>query len=277
MNKIVIIPNTTKDNAFLHTKAVIDKLTSLGFNTYIDERCGLEYKSRQYKEFPEDTDLIVVVGGDGTVIDASKLAVAYDIPIIAVNLGKVGYLSEVDPGDLSPFDLIAAGNYFIEEKMLISIVTDGKEEAHAVNDIVVSHSDYLGLSDFRVEDSVGNVIKYRADALVFSTPTGSTAYSLSAGGPIVAHDVESILLTPVSPHSFVNRSVIFNSTEVIKVTNNGEKNLVISVDGRFLSSLPCKASCTVKKSKSKFKMLTFSKNSMFTNLFRKMKILEDVE
>ena len=108
-----------------------------------------------------------------------------------------------------------------------------------------------------------------------ATPQGSTAYSLSSGGPIVAHDVDGILLTAVSPHSFFNRSVMFNSSEVIKITNLGMDPIHISIDGRCRGNLDTNEYCTVFKSEKKIKMLAFEKNAMFSKLFKKMRILED--
>ena len=160
--------------------------------------------------------------------------------------------------------------------MLLTVEFDGKEnkcDRYAVNDVVISREAMLSIADIKIEDSIGNVVKFRADGVILSTPQGSTAYSFSTGGPIVAHNVESILMTPVSPHSFFNRSVIFNSHDVIKATNSGEGILTVSIDGRSIGQLLPGESCSVKKSHRTIKMLTFTENSMFSSLFRKMRIL----
>ena len=148
---------------------------------------------------------------------------------------------------------------------------------YAVNDVAISRDGFLHIADLKIEDSIGNAVKLRADGVILSTPQGSTAYSFSSGGPIVAHDVESILLTPISSHSFFNRSVLFNSSDVIRVTNIGELSLNVSVDGRFVGALSSGESCEIKKAQSVFKILTFTKNSMFSSLFKKMRILGDIE
>lgn len=280
MKKVVIIPNLNKDNDFEVTNRVISKLQENGIVAYIKENYNIDGTyAVGYKEFPTDAELIIVVGGDGSVIDASKYAVEFDIPILGINLGKVGYLAELDVENLNQLDLLASEDFVISEKMLLESekIGEGEFSRLAVNDVVVSHDSYLGIADMKIEDSMGNCVKYRADGIILATPQGSTAYSLSGGGPVVAHDVESIVMTPVCPHSFFNRSVLFNSNDEISITNTGETELNISIDGRCVGSLSACQTCKIRKSKIKIKMLTFSKNSMFSNLFKKMRLLEDID
>ena len=281
LKKAVIIPNVNKDSDLSVTEAVINKIFDIGIECYLSDAVSIfscESKVHRYSDFPLDAELIIVVGGDGSVIDASRYAVAYDIPILAINLGRVGYLAEVEPEELSVLKLIS-GDYHIFEKMLLTVDCEGVDcsEVYAVNDVVISHEDYLGISEIGVDDSIGNSLFYRADGVILSTPQGSTAYSLSAGGPIVAHGVDCILLTPVCTHSFFNRSVIFNSSERICVTNRGADTLIVTVDGRLFRELKAKERCYISRAKKRLRMLTFSENSMFRNLFRKMKLLEDID
>ncbi len=283
MNKVIIIPNPTKDKNLAVTRLVVKKLDSLGIASFIDEkyRSELNGVTCYYDVIPNDAQLIIVVGGDGSVIDASRIALKLDIPLLGVNLGKVGYLSEVDPEDIDILDNIANGSFAVEEKMLLSAqknAADGKfdvSDRFAVNDIVISHDNYFGISDFNVENGRGDFVKYRADGVIIATPAGSTAYSLSAGGPIVAHNLDSIIVTPVCPHSFFGRSIIYEPDECITISNASESVLNISIDGRFFSKLEFSESCVIKKSDKRFKMLTFSKNNMFSTLFKKIKVLED--
>ena len=281
MKKLVIVPNTGKDKDFAVTDRVVTELLKLGFEVFVSSSNG--YGNADvvaYDVFPSDIDLIVVVGGDGSVIDASTIAVEKDIPILGINLGRMGYLTEVEVDSISEMGALASGEYSVIEKMLLSVTFDKDGQScdrYAVNDVTLSRDGILRISDINVEDSIGNAFKVRADGVVLSTPQGSTAYSFSAGGPIVAHDVESVLLTPVSPHSFFNRSVLFNSAEVIKLTNVGEATLNVSVDGRCVGILSSGESCRVMKAPKKVKMLTFKKNSMFSSLFRKMRVLGDIE
>ena len=281
MKSAVIIPNSGKDKDLQVTFDVFKKLISIGFQVYIENDLAYKFSgSIGYSLFPEDADVIIVVGGDGTVLDASGYAIKYDIPLLCVNLGKVGYLSEIEPDMLDLLDRLMTGDFTVSEKMLLEIASVNLiDEAHkyAVNDIVISHESYLGIANLKLVDSVGNSIKYRADGVILATPQGSTAYSLSAGGPIVAHDVGGIIATPICAHSFFDRSVIFNAFETITVTSISDDALNISVDGRYVSALSSDSSCIIKCADKKLKMISFSRNSMFSNLFKKMKMLEDTE
>ena len=284
MKNIVIVPNMSKEMADEVTALLVKKLTDIGFKLYSARKYS-EYFNENvcaYDEFPADAELIIVIGGDGSVLDASVDAISECVPIVGVNLGKIGYLSEVEPDNLDIFARLSTGDYSVEEKMLLalSIKRDGETRSvgrFAVNDVVVSHENHFGISDFKIENSRGDGVCYRADGMIFSTPSGSTAYSLSAGGPIVAHNVECILATPVCPHSFFNRSILFNASDRITLTNTGKSDLNVSVDGRFISRLSSGEECTVSVSKKTLKMLTFSKDNMFSTLFRKMRIMEDVK
>ena len=150
-------------------------------------------------------------------------------------------------------------------------------ERLAVNDVIISHGAVLGIADFTLKNSAGDSLKCRADGLILSTPAGSTAYSLSAGGPIVSHDIDSITATPICPHSFFNRSIIFKPDEHVRIKNNSETPLNISVDGRYFSDFSRNEECVIKKADKKLKVLTFCENNMFSTLFKKMRILEDIQ
>ena len=284
MKHVVIIPNPLKDVDFRVTKNLFNKLLSFGADIYIDNKYGsiAPVGVRGYDSFPENAELIIVVGGDGSILDASVTAIEKDIPIMGVNLGKVGYLSEVEPDNLDIISGIFSGNYSIEEKMLLTvnhIIPDNvvKADRLAVNDVIVSHDSFLGIADFTLENTNGDYVKYRADGLILSTPAGSTAYSLSAGGPIVSHDIDSIVATPICPHSFFNRSIIFKSTENIKLKNKSNTVLNVSIDGRYFANLSFGEECVIKMADKRLKVLTFSKNNMFSTLFKKMTILEDIK
>jgi NAD+ kinase len=230
---------------------------------------------------PVGAELIVVIGGDGSIIDASVPAIEYDLPVLGINLGNLGYLAEVEPDNIDDLGRIFTGEYKIEEKMLLSVAIvreNATVESNrlALNDVIISHESYLGLAELSLTDSHGATVKYRADGLILSTPVGSTAYSLSAGGPILSHDIDSILATPICPHSFFNRSVIFNPSEVLTLCNLGTDTLNITVDGRLFAELGERECCVVKTAKKRFRMMTFSDGNMFSTLFGKMKRFENI-
>ena len=285
MKKILVIPNTLKDTDLSVTARVVDKLLAFDMMPMISSsfRSTIGDGAYYFDEYPSDAELVLVVGGDGSVIEASRIAVGFDIPLLGVNLGNLGYLSEVEVNELDTLVKLKNENeYIVEEKLLleVEIIKDGigiKAERFAVNDIIVSHSEYLGIADICLENSKKEAITYRADAVILATPAGSTAYALSSGGPIISHNLDSITATPVSPHSFFNRSIVYSAKEELKVTNIGNTPLKVNIDGRYFDSLRNGDYCLVKKSGKRFKMLTFSENNMFTTLFNKLKILNNIE
>ncbi len=281
MKNIFLVPNPKKDIDYKVTGCVAEKLKSLGCTLYISDIYN-DFKNDScvnVKDIPENSELIIVIGGDGSFIDAASFAIRLDIPILGINLGKVGYLSEIEPDDLSLLSGIATDEYKINNKMLLEayVSKDGESKLDrlAVNDIVLSHHLYLGIADFVLFSKEGGV-RYRADGLVVSTPAGSTAYSLSAGGPIVSHDAGAVIVTPIASHSFFNRSIVFGANEEIRIKNTSCEALNLSIDGRFYYELTPGEKCLIKPSDKTLKVLTFKDNNMFSNLFSKMKILEDV-
>ena len=283
MKNVIVIPNPHKDENFTVTGKVIDKLSKLGFSVYVDEFYAIAPRGGviTYRELPKDADLIIVIGGDGSVIDASKAALTLNIPLLGVNLGKIGYLSEVEPDNLSLLDELSKGRYEVESKMLLVaefISSSGKTsvcERFAVNDVVISQDGYFGIADFSVENSRGERVNYRGNGIIVATPVGSTAYSLSAGGPIIAHNLDSITVTPVCPHSFFNRSIVYEPDERITILNKGALSLNVSVDGRNFETLATGDMCRIYASEHRFKMITFSESNMFSTLFGKIRVLED--
>lgn len=277
MKKIVIIPNLNKEGALEALCEISSIISKNGAEAFVEEKY-IEYCAgfaAGYTKFITDCDLIIVVGGDGSVIDASVLAVEYGVPILGVDLGNLGYLAEIEPDSLSSLNNLFVGEYSIEEKMLLTAKKTGdKKETvasrFAVNDVIISHESYLGVADFMLITDSGETVKYRADGIILSTPVGSTAYSLSAGGPVVDHGVNAILATPICPHSFFNRSIIFNENSRLTVKNTGKSPLKISMDGRLFDILEKGEECVITKADKCLKVLAFNANNMFSTLFSKM-------
>ena len=283
MKKIVIIPNLNKEGALDALKKICGIISSRGCTAYVQEKY-IQYcdgLATEYTDFISDSDLIIVIGGDGSVIDATVHAVEYGVPILGVNLGNLGYLAEIEPDSLDSLNKLFGGEYSIEEKMLLTAKKTGGEKESvsprlAVNDVIISHESYLGVAEFMLITDVGETVKYRADGIIFSTPAGSTAYSLSAGGPVVDHGINSILATPICPHSFFNRSIIFNENSTLTIKNTGKAALKISIDGRLFEVLEREEECVITKSDKSLKVLAFNASNMFSTLFSKMKKIENM-
>ena len=283
MRRVIVIPNPTKDVDLKVTGAVIDKLLSLGFVPCLENKYKKEGWSVEYFDSPSsEYEFIIVIGGDGSVIDASAMAVTLNVPLLGVNLGKVGYLVEVDPASINKLELLTSGDYEIEEKMLLTVKkctsqgTSEIAESLAVNDIVVSRDNYLGISDFMVENQKEDHVRFRADGVIVSTPQGSTAYSLSAGGPVISHTLDCITVTPVCPHSFFNRAIVYGPEEKIKISNASDAALNISIDGRLFTRLLLGDYCVIEKSTKRFKMITFGESNVFSTLSKKIKSIQDI-
>ncbi len=277
--KIVIIPNEKKDKGFEVTRLVIEELLSHGAEVCLDAALPIAIEGiSSYVHFPIDAQFIVVIGGDGSILDASHYAIQFEIPLIGINLGRLGYMSELAPTQISKLSGLFVGEYGIEEKMLLSLSIDGAgaSERLAVNEVVFSHSNPVELTYLTLTDRYGASLKYRADGLILSTPVGSTAYSLSAGGPIVLQDHPSILVTPVCPHSFFDRSLVFSDSECLRVSCGSRATLNIAVDGRPWGVLNAGASCRVQKSEKSLKMVTFHKENRMSALFAKLRSLDEI-
>ena len=280
MKKVILLPNIKKDKDLSFTKKVAELLIENDIVVYLESSYSIDGVI-SYIDPPTDAELIIVIGGDGSVIDASGLAVEMDIPLLGINMGKVGYLTVIDPENLDMLSKIKSGEYKISEKMLLCVQKNNGAQIIscpdrlALNDVIVTHDSYLGIADLKIENLCGDSVVYRADGVVVSTPSGSTAYSLSAGGPIISHTLDSIMVTPICPHSFFNRAIVYGPEEKIKITNLSNINLNISVDGRLFSSISKDECCEIKKSDCRVKMLSFSESNLFATLSKKIKLMHD--
>jgi NAD+ kinase len=192
--------------------------------------------------FAHGLDLAVSLGGDGTMLRTVDLVAEHGVPVLGVNVGQLGYLTEVEPGDLrTSLDRFLAGSYKIEERMMlaVSIERDGGEGLHVagLNEAVLEKTPMGHTVRLAVSIDGEFFTTYAADGLIVATPTGSTAYSFSARGPIVAPDHDSMLLTPVSPHMLFDRSMVFKPHSQLRLEVCGHRPATLSVDGRNLGDL----------------------------------------
>lgn len=183
----------------------------------------------------DDADLVVSLGGDGTMLRAARLAYAMDAPLLGVNLGMLGYLSEVDPSMArDALDQIFEGRFEIEERMMLTARAnvDGQDRSFVgLNEALVERSGHHRLVRLGVRIGGESLAAFNADGVIVATPTGSTAYALSAGGPIVSPRAECLILVPVSAHMIFSRPFILSADEVVEVTIEGEQVASLSMDG----------------------------------------------
>lgn len=179
---------------------------------------------------PGTPDVVVAVGGDGTMLAAVQVALEHEAPLFGFNLGTIGFLTEAEPESLGEVvSALAAGSFTTVPRMGLSATLNGAT-ARGLNDVVVEKIDTLRLVHLDVEVDGEPFLTYRADGLIAATPTGSTAYSFSAGGPLVDHSIEAILVTPVASHSLFARTVVFPPETVIRVTARRGRPVRVSVD-----------------------------------------------
>jgi NAD+ kinase len=196
------------------------------------------------EEFAEGLDLVVVLGGDGTLLRALGLVLEAEVPVLGVNVGRLGFLTEVEPDGLrSALEAVWAGRYQVERRttLAVRVHLDGHviSEDVAVNDVVFEKAARERLAGLAVYLGEGLFTRYAADGIIVATPTGSTAYSFSANGPIVSPRLEALLLTPIAPHMVFNRSLVLHPDESIRLEVLAESPPVVeSVDGRAVRELP---------------------------------------
>jgi NAD+ kinase len=220
-----------------------------GLLTWLDKH-GVRYRCDQLtaeyagnthfvnrEDLHEGIDLLIVLGGDGTLLSAARAVAGHDIPIFAVNLGHLGFLTSIREEELYPeLERALRGEHRIGRRRMVDceLQRDGKTIGvySALNDVVIAKSELARMIDLDTHVDNHFVAAYKADGLIISTPTGSTAYSLSAGGPVIFPSVNCFCITPICPHMLTNRPVIVPDSSVINILNHGEDGTYLTIDGQ---------------------------------------------
>lgn len=257
---IALLPNLTRKNAAEVTKKVCDCLENLGVTCLFEKELRTSFCSK-YTYLEDDelfskSDIVIAVGGDGSIIHAAKKACKYQKPILGINAGNLAFMAGVEEHELELLTSLIKGEYSIDKRMMLSVkVYDADnsiiiDEDFCLNDVVIARGEMIKLVNLNVSCDGKNINNYYADGIILSTPTGSTAYSLSAGGPVVDPRIESIILTPICTHSLFARSIIFDrdSELCIKTDIANEDKICISCDGDKSVEIPRGSSIVIKKS-----------------------------
>lgn len=228
----VVAPSLVKWLAERGVGVRCDAETSAYLESGADMQRGLPREA-----VPEGAQLLIVLGGDGTLLSAARALKGRDIPLFAVNLGNLGFLTAITVDELYPqLERVLAGEYDVSRRrMLHTEVRRGGRCActyEALNDITLAKADIARIIDLEVQVDDSFMCLYKADGLIVSTPTGSTAYSLSAGGPIMVPVVAALCITPICPHMLTNRPVIVPDEAVIQITMSGNNTTYLTVDGQ---------------------------------------------
>lgn len=275
MNNIGIAINPSKDKKNNILNMVIKKFKGkfdlnniVVFNSFDIEKQNLK-----------GLDLLVVLGGDGTLLGIARaLKDEVDIPIFGVNIGNLGFLSSVEISELDEaLDKIKDGNYRITERMMLSCSVDyngGSEQLNALNDVVLARGTLSRMVKFKVFVDGKIYSSFKGDGLIVATPTGSTAYSFSAGGPLIYPNLELITITPICPHKRNMQTIVLNGNSIIEIiAENEEEEIYLTVDGQKAIEVSKQKIVKVSKSKKSVKLLLFDDYDYF-NVLRN-KILND--
>lgn len=268
MKKFCIIANREKDIDLSVTNQIIDVIKENNCSVVVAKQSDASDHFTDASTVPVDTECAIVIGGDGTIINAAHDLLYMDIPILGINLGTLGFLAEIELHSIKGaiLDLIHE-DYIVEERMMIE-TTHQQKNYFALNDIVVTRSGFSRIICVGIYVNNSWVQDYRGDGVIISTPTGSTGYNLSAGGPIVAPGSETIIITPICPHSYNARSIVVSSEDTVEIRireskKTQEEEAIATIDGDTALNLAANDIVVIKKSELKTKLIRFERQSFF--------------
>jgi NAD+ kinase len=255
VRRVGLVPHPFRAAAVELAKHAADRLAEHGVEVRVPgpdaERAGLAHLAVDLEQFAEGLDVVVSLGGDGTMLRAVDLAYEAGVAVLGVNVGQLGYLTEVEPDDFdAALDRLLAGDYEVAERMVLAIDVASEGSARGrwfgLNEAVLEKVHTGRLVRLEVEVNGASFTSYAADGVIVATPTGSTAYSFSARGPIVSPRLRCLLLTPVSPHMLFDRSLVLAAEETLRFTVCDDRSVVLTLDGRELGDLAARdtVSCT---------------------------------
>jgi NAD+ kinase len=245
VTSVLVVAHHERDEAGDLAIAAIEWLEAAGHHGWLapEDAAALGLDRLASRRRVADADLVLALGGDGTMLRAVRLLDGAPVPLLGVNLGRLGYLTEVEAPELeSALRRFVDGQWHVDERLMLEAsvcAVDGSERAvvHALNEVVVEHRESGHTVSLQVAIDGEPFTSYAADGLIVSTPTGSTAYSLSARGPVVSPRHRALLLTPVAPHMLFDRSLVLDPTETIEITVVGHRSAALVVDGQPVDHL----------------------------------------
>ena len=282
MKHFLIYTNKYKDKELKTTEKIKKYLTDRGQKVTVKEA---EWKNKtsnltdamaEAGDIPADVDYMIVLGGDGTILEAARRAAVRGTPILGINLGRLGYMAELEPSELDLLGKLFTGEYELEERSMLRVELYAGGElrsfCYALNDAVISNGSVSRMIELELSEGGSPVTTYRADGLIIATPTGSTAYSMSAGGALVDPRVPCVCVTPICPHSFIARPMIFSDDALLEVRNvcAREKMLYLTVDGRMNFELYRNQVVRVTKANIKTKLIRLKSYGFYRKLRQKM-------
>ena len=278
MKKIGIIAKIGEPEAVKAVKHFMKCLEGRDYSFFIERDVAsiLKVKGYRIKDIPANSDIIVVFGGDGTLLSVARLVGSLDVPILGVNLGGLGFITELRRDEVcNDLDSVFSGECDFEERIMLQAdVYRGRKKIiqnNALNDVVLNKSALSRMFELDIKINGKYVSTFRADGLIISTPTGSTAHSLSAGGPILYPTLETFLMTPICPHTLTSRPIVLPDTFVFETVIKSGEDVYLTLDGQVGFPLKVKDRIRIKKAGYKTKFLVLSNKDYFKILRTKLK------
>lgn len=278
---ISVFPNLTNNGVEELSRNVFSALSQLSTNIYVSGEMSNIFSDSgvlfdDADKIMKICDVAIAIGGDGTTLSIAKKAAEYKKPVLGINAGRLGFMSGLEQDELDLLKNVVTGDYEIDERLMLKaeIVKNGEviSTHKCLNDFVISRGNFARLIDINITCSGRNVSNMRADGVIISTPTGSTAYSMAAGGPVVSPEAECILATPICPHSLMDRSIIFSSDKelVIRAHNDKMNYPVLTADGEKAIKLDFDSEVRVKVSDTKAKLIKLKPENFYEILNKKI-------
>ena len=278
--KAALYPNFQKKNALPCAREACDVLHAAGIEVCVSEKFRDDFSDKPFVQFEDikesarTADFVIAIGGDGTILRCAKLLMGTDTKLLGINTGTLGFMAGLEADQLDKLKLLTTGEYEISERMTLDIVLheENGDVVHTALNEVSARSGSLRICDFEVYSEGYLVGKYRADGVLFSTPSGSTAYALSSGGPIIEPDLECKEMTLICPHSLFSRATLFSAgrrLSLIDKTQNGE-SMVINVDGEVHFNLHGDESIEISRGRYNIKFVNLIGNSFHESISRKL-------
>jgi NAD+ kinase len=276
--KFGITGNINKPNISHVLTDLVRFLQKNGIGFYLDKELASKVKENlprgavlECKKLINQSDAIISFGGDGTFLNTARLAGKKDIPILGVNLGNLGFMAEVQPAEMKKFiqDIIK-GKYRISERAIIAASLTAGSTLYGINDIVIDRARSIRMLEIEVFYNNEFVVKFVADGAIISTPTGSTGYSLSAGGPIITQGSEVFILTPICAHTLNVRPIIFPDTGKLLIKVKSHEDVRITADGQVFKTIKSPTEFNLEKASHKIKIIKKVKSNYFKTLSKKL-------
>lgn len=280
MKNVLLNPNPSRDINLECTKKVVSFFQKRGIDVFVSDLAdvaGISGATRcSFNEAASMADIIITFGGDGTLLHTASQVAHLDVPILGINIGRIGYMAELESNEIDYLERVIEGKYHIEERMMIDVSVRRNEsivfKATALNDAVINKSGLVWIVDMDIYADNTFISRYSGDGVIIATPTGSTAYSLSAGGPIIDPIARNITITPVCTHALAAKPIVLSKDRTINVIpqNIQDGAIVISVDGGLGFELMRGDNLEIKRSDSVTKLIHVKNTNFYDVLYSKL-------